>query len=298
MDSCHRMEKKMKFAHLRSFSILPKTPLFITGYPRSGTTLMRLIMNANSRIAIPDETSIFHWYFKRPFWQCLLNNRFSGNRLYDKAFGTDITANFDQKPLGFRLNAKKSIDFLFSEYAKKEGKEFWGDKTPLHTQFADHIFELFPNAFMINMVRDPRAVVASSKRYFDKKRGKFDFWITQNVEETTNRWKWEIGLTEKFKEKYADQFELVIYEELVLNPEKVVKQLCEKIGLDFEEGMMAHHKGNYVQKGQVASTDWHQEATKPINPANIDKWKNELTQEEIEQVEKALEGSMKTYGYL
>lgn len=288
----------MKFAYQHSFSILPKTPLFITGYPRSGTTLMRLIMNAHSQMAIPDETSIFHWYYKRPLWRRLITNKLSGNRVYDKAFGSDITRAFDQKPLSFRLNLQKTVEFLFAEYAKGEGKPYWGDKTPLQTQFSDQIFQMFPNAFILNMVRDPRAVVASSKRYFDKKRGKFDFWITNNVEETMDRWRWELGLTEAFKEKYADRYEVVIYENLVLNPEQAIRNICDRIGFEFEPSMMAHHEANHLEKGKVQGTDWHQETTKPINKANIDKWRNELTNEEISQIEDGLESEMKRYGYL
>lgn len=255
-------------------------------------------MNAHSQLAIPDETSIFHWYYKRPFWQKLLTNKLSGNRLYDKAFGTEITRAFDQQSMGFRMNAGKSIDFLFSEYAKSEGKPYWGDKTPLHTQFSDQIFELFPNAFVLNMVRDPRAVVASSKRYFDKKRGKFDFWITNNIEETIDRWQWEIGLTETFKEQYASQYEVVVYENLVLQPEETIRNICEKTGFAFEPAMMAHHETKHLEKGKVQGTDWHKEATKPINKANIDKWRNELSTDEIAQIEESLEVEMKRYGYL
>lgn len=274
----------------------PKTPLFITGNPRSGTTLMRLIFNNHSLIGIPDETNLLHWYFKRPAWQRLLNSKIGDNRVLVKAFGSAICSEFDAQPSAIRKDPKSGIEFLFNAFLNEEGKEYWGDKTPLQTQFLDQIWEMFPYAFVINMIRDPRAVVASAKRYFDKKRGPYDFWITRNIEETVARWKTEVSRSTEYESKRPDFMSRVYYEGLVENPQKVLAPVCQKMGIEFESQMLDYHQDRKSDKNKL--TDWHLETTKPINKGNVDKWRTELTEDEINYIERELKDEMIAFGYL
>ncbi|MFY0673649.1 MAG: sulfotransferase [Bacteroidia bacterium] len=274
----------------------PNLPLFITGHPRSGTTLLRLIFNKHSQLAIPDETGMFHWFYKRPWYKQHTRSRIRIPSPKSLAFGEPIIEAFNKKPKAFRNNAKESMGFLYKEYAKSVGKQFWGDKTPLHTQFTDQILKLFPNAFIINLVRDPRAVISSAKRNMKNKREGTDFWITDDLDKTIERWKWEYGLIQRFTSKYSEQSVLLIYEDFVANPEMHLRSLCEQIGLPFEPEMLNYHKDSNKEVKDMNA--WHKETTKPINIKNIDKWKEELDANEIEQIESSLKSEMTELGYL
>lgn len=273
-----------------------KLPLFITGHPRSGTTLLRLIFNSHSKIVIPDETGLFHWFYKRPWYKKYTRSKIPIPSAKSKAFGEDIISLFNEQGRSLRNAPKKAISFLYEELAKRENKEFWGDKTPLHTQFTDQIFELFPNAFIINLVRDPRAVISSAKRNLKNKREGTDFWITDDLDKTIARWKWEYGLISKYTAKYPNSSVLLVYEEFVANPEAHLKTLCPQMGLEFEAEMLNYHKAQSAKKNDMSA--WHKETAKPVNPKNIDKWRDELTPEEIGQIERELAVEMKEIGYL
>lgn len=274
----------------------PKVPLFITGHPRSGTTLLRLIFNSHSQIAIPDETGLLHWYYKRPWYKKYTRSKMPIPSAKSRAFGDDIIRAFNDQPRSIRNNPKAGISFLYEQLSQKEGKQYWGDKTPLHTQFTDQIFELFPEAFIINLVRDPRAVISSAKRNLKNKREGTDFWITDDLDKTIERWRWEFGLIKQFTSKYPNNSVLVIYEELVANPEPMLEQLCGQLGIEFEPEMLNYHKDRKKETDKM--TEWHKETAKPVNPKNIDKWRSELSDDEVATIEDKLKAEMTEMGYL
>ena len=212
----------------------PRFPLFITGHPRSGTTMLRLIFNSHSQIAIPDETGLLHWFYKRPWYKKYTRSKIPIPSPKSRAFGEDIIHNFNQQPRSLRNDPKKAISFLYEALAAKEGKPYWGDKTPLHTQFTDQIIALFPDAFIVNLIRDPRAVISSAKRNVKKKREGTDFWITDDLNKTIERWRWEFGLINKFCDKYPQNTLKLIYEDFVANPEKHLRSICSNLGVAFE----------------------------------------------------------------
>lgn len=213
-----------------------------------------------------------------------------------RAFGEDIIERFNQQPRQLRNHPQKAIEFLYQSLAKREGKKYWGDKTPLHTQFTDQIFEMFPNAFIINLVRDPRAVISSAKRNLKNKREGTDFWITDDLNKTIERWRWEYGLIKKYTQQYPAQSVLLRYEDFVAEPEKQLKALCTKMGLPYEPAMLNYHEERRKKKEEM--TEWHRETAKPVNAGNIDKWRDELSDEELQQIETALSNEMKEMGYL
>ncbi len=150
------------------------SPIFIVGAPRSGTTMMRLILNAHPHIAIPPETS----YFPDIYWRSVASNATARNaaswpqavdsfmRLCEARFRPTL----DLREVGdtLRLGAPDFgllLTLPLDRWAAAQGKSRWGEKTPLHIFYADVIMRLFPAAKIVAMQRDPRAVVASLNRF-------------------------------------------------------------------------------------------------------------------------------------
>ena len=274
-----------------------RLPLFIVGSPRSGTTLLRLMFNSHSEIAIPDETNIFGWIYERPFYKSFMPLRSKENQLLCKALGNKIVEEFDALPYIKRKNTKDIVDFLFGKYAEKCGKKYWGEKTPGHSKYITEIKDIYPRSTIIYMVRDPRAVVASSKRYTKQKRGGTkDFWMHSDISESIKMWKNSITPSMNNRDKVL----FVLYETLVSKPEKVLRNITGNIGITYEETMLEYYKNsdeNLAVKidGEVAK--WHKETLKKANTKNIDKWKKELSVDEIREIESRLEKYFTFFNY-
>lgn len=264
-------------------------PIFIVGCPRSGTTVMKELFNNHPEVAIPDETGIFDWLYNRPLYKKLLPLKASKNLALVKSLGEAVTNEFDALPASKRKSAKSAIDFLLQGYAKRERKSYWGEKTPLNIHYLGKILNIYPDATIIYMIRDPRAVASSFKRYIDHKRGKEDFWITEDINKAIKLWKKSVDQATYFK----NQVNFVKYEDFVANPQSTVQELCEIIGLHYYEKMFKFYKNSSPSNQEV----WHRETTKPVNQSNIDKWQTELSEEEIKTIERDLKGYMEKFDY-
>ena len=129
-------------------------PLFVLGVSRSGTTMLRVILDRSPGIAIPDET----------FFIPQLAHRHPARSTRPSSSRT--SAGFRGSPPGGsrrgRLAARlrpgmttgEALDAIFSAYAAKHGKPRWGDKTPMYMRHLGLIERLFPDAQYVHL--DPR----------------------------------------------------------------------------------------------------------------------------------------------
>src|SRR5829696_2766224 len=118
---------------------MSRGPLFIVGAMGSGTTLLRLVLDAHPNIAIPPETGFMRAYDAHRYTPF-------------KASGKDW-----MKRLGWNDTDRDELlgelyDRAFMRYAREHGKERWGEKTPLHTWHIDDMARLFPEARFIGIV--------------------------------------------------------------------------------------------------------------------------------------------------
>ncbi|MGK7920780.1 MAG: sulfotransferase [Trichodesmium sp.] len=175
-------------------------PIFIIGCPRSGTTLLRLILDSHPNISCGPETQFLedlgtivgkHWNrierygFKKDYW-------------YEK-----IAEMFNS----FQI-----------EYATKRGKERWAEKSPNYTRKLGFINTLFPNSQFIHIIRDGRDVVASHR----------DRWGYKAGIKATNTWRNDVKSAVKFgKNLPKNRYYELRYEELVKDTEKTLFPLFE-----------------------------------------------------------------------
>ena len=195
-----------------------QSPIFIVGMARSGTTLLRSILNSHPNIAIPRETTFFYLvekYLKvhnvatfskeevEKFWDWYSQKRrFTYLDLDKKMVEENINKTNDSK--GF----KNIFDSVMNTYKNINNKTRWGEKTPGHEEYLEDIFELYPEAKVIFMIRDPRAIHSSMNNVP---------WNNQFVSVIIKRWNTSVRIYNKFKED--DRIKLVTYEELVTDIE-------------------------------------------------------------------------------
>jgi hypothetical protein len=149
-------------------------PVFVIGFPRSGTTLLREEISAHPAFCIPPESSFMTWLLpaffdwetddclgkKEDFIEAILRARkfklwgISGGEIYKQ-----IEA---QTPSTYA----ELISLVYRIYCRKTGKPHaqWGDKNNVHGLHLREMLGLYPRARIIWVIRDPRDVWASVKR--------------------------------------------------------------------------------------------------------------------------------------
>ena len=253
--------------------ILPN-PIFIGGCGSSGTTLLRRIMNAHSQIACGKEFSLFDRpMFYRLTMDELKQNFYSQNfealedgvvfpirTSYGSYCGLYLPNALTQyhspeiaaKIMDSSINPAEFASLFFSSYAMARGKNRWAEKTPNNIFCADKILEFFPDSKFIHVVRDGRDVCHSliNRRKF-------------NPYAACSRWIMavEAGMRLRGNKRY---FELR-YEDLVLNPEKAIKNLFCFLDEPFESQVL-----NSYQSGEKEAFGYGE---KPIHAQSIGKWK-------------------------
>jgi len=131
-------------------------PVIILGVGRSGTTLLRVMLDRSSEIAIPYEsffvTPLAHRHGRRPNLDDFLDDLGRFYQLYEWGISPD-----DVRPK-FRegMTTGEAIAAVFEVYAGHEGKPRWGDKTPLYMQHLPTLERLFSDALWVHLVRDGR----------------------------------------------------------------------------------------------------------------------------------------------
>jgi hypothetical protein len=218
------------------------------------------------------------------------------------AFGVDLAAEFDslrryRRPRGRR----DKVAWFFERYAHQRGKEYWGDKTPGHARYIRELKELFPEGTIVFMLRDPRAIVASFLRYKESSlRRKADFWICDTLEEAIKSYRRYIrpGIN------FAEHLELVRYEDLVAQPLNTLRDLCNKLGLDFDPQMLQYKaslEGEFFEgasKRDGALPEWKQAGLRGIDPTLVDNWRRELSGEQLEYANRELSPFLSLFGYI
>ncbi|OGL43654.1 MAG: hypothetical protein A2W05_08050 [Candidatus Schekmanbacteria bacterium RBG_16_38_10] len=267
-------------------------PVFILGVQRSGTTLLRLILNSHSDIAIPEEAAFLRPIIKKKY----IYNEISGKdlkRIYSYLKNSPHYAlwNYDSSKFlnwlkkQHSISLKEFINNLFMSYAESEGKIRWGDKTPSLFRKVDLLYQLFPEAKFIHIVRDGRDVFDSRRRMDSTK---------DNAAVMAIEWRYKIYKIERFLELLPPSNKYTLrYEDLLINPEETLKNLCGFMQVEYEPQMR-----DFYRKSKYYVGSHHSKLIfKPITSENLQKWKKKLSEKEIKVFNLLANRYLKKYGY-
>jgi len=278
-----------------------QSPIFIVGANRSGTTLLRLILNAHSRIAIPDELIYWNTYmagkrvetWRNPDLSTIAYTRFVQDFLEkrsDSLPGIDV-ATLEQRILqSEQKDLREPYRLTLEAWVQHHGKKRWGEKTPGNLFFADVLYEMFPSARFIYMVRDPRAGVASMQRVKLFPDDVIFNALNRRKHATTGRQILETNVP-------ANQRTTVRYEDLVATPEPVVQRLCDFLQEPYEPEMLRFHRNAEQYMTPEASDSHNAAATRPISKKQAEKWRTELSNTDVACIEWICQNEMEAFGY-
>ena len=258
--------------------ILKKPPFFIIGVGRSGTTLIRLMINNHPNIAIPYESHFITKYHEKLNDYGDLNNKNNLIKIVSDILAEELLSKWDHS---FKLenivtdiseNTLKGIfDSIYKNYAKSKGKIRWGDKS----DYLDRMYvinEIFPESKFIHIVRDGRDV-ASSVLKLD--------WGPNDIIAAAEWWNNYVNLAKCMgamigEERYIE----VRYEDLVQDSENELKRICSFLDEEFSTEMLNYYKSSKTSvpnefKGLHYNTD------KPPKASRTYAWKKEMSPTDI-----------------
>ncbi len=265
------------------------------GCPRSGTTLMRLMLLSHPRIAVPPECRfVLPSYFGRERFGDLTQE---SNRRALAKFITSKKGQFDRLGIDRDATVQAIVDApptigsalsaTFAQYAKRFDKPRWGDKFPTYIEHVDDLLRLYPDAQMINMVRDGRDAAASLTR---------QRWSKRDTPEAIAQWNRAVDYGRRAARRVpADQWLEVRYEDLVRDPEPLLKDLCNFLGEDFAPGMLTPY-----EVGSDATVDGRPLAGKlagEVTTSSIGRWQNTFEPWEAELMNAMSGRRLRSLGY-
>lgn len=240
--------------------MITKRPIFIGGFMRSGTTLLRYLLDSHPNISCGPETVRFI-----PELRTYIDNVLSSD-VFVKTLD-----NFDlNEEKFFSLAATDTISSFFSPLCENNNKTRWATKTPSNILHFDFLSRAFPDAYFIHVIRDGRECLCSLNNVN---------WWSKPLEnpvafyDTAKRWAEyvETGRTHGKNIRYLE----IKYEDLTENPKQELLKILNFIEEDWDDALLAHEKREYKHEVMVDARN-KAGAARPIEKQEM-KWKNILS---------------------
>lgn len=252
-------------------------PFFIVGCQRSGTTLLRLMVNAHPRLRVPRES----WFISDLMDQLPLDSPLTEQ---ERELAFRLISNHhrwkeweiaDEK-LREIIDSLESpllrdlVDAVFQNCANPENKPRWGDKTPPYLKEMDRLHQLFDKAKFIHIIRDGRDVCVSllKTKWNDR----------TTIEQIAQYWceMVEAGIASGGrlgKELYLE----VNYEDIVLQPEESLKRICDFLGEEFDGRMLDFYQSSSEELSEAQKQKQiHEKTKRPPKSSDAYRWRREM----------------------
>jgi hypothetical protein len=265
--------------------------LFIVGYGRSGTTLLRAMLDAHPQVAIPDESHFVVPILRR-------RRRYERGGGFDaERFAADLVGHFgfrgwnlppDEARAAFRAEPPRSVSeglrLAYRLYARRHGKPRYGDKTPIHVLHVPLLAEGFPEARFVHVIRDGRDVACS---YLEQSFG------PSTVAEAAVRWKRAIRRGRRAGRRLGPaRYRELRYEELVEDPDPHLQDVCTFLDLAFDPAMLRYH-----ERDRVALERPHYRNVARPPTRGLRDWRREMPPGAVATFEAIAGGLLEDLGY-
>ena len=305
---------------------LPTEPeaIFVVGVPRSGTTMMRYLLETSDRIAIARENHFMghilgrrgaRHFFRRAgelsddgAVRKIVDMIYSGE--YERLAGwrrpspywywlkDSVTREeMERRLLAAERTERGMFEAFLRVYADFSGKPVMGEKTPTHLNYVDTLIEWFPGAKVIHMLRDPRAVYVSD-RYRRQTRDRFPYNIMRRVPGLLESyllvlysvsWRRALRKHAQLLRRHKGRYTIVRFEDVVRKPLETLPPVFEFLGVPMPD-TIATEVAVPQQHGMRASGEG-------IDPKAADRWRDRIRTPARKFLELTLRGPMRKYGY-
>ncbi|HKJ36694.1 MAG TPA: sulfotransferase [Solirubrobacterales bacterium] len=281
---------------------------FIVGVGRSGTTMLRLMLDAHPELAIPPETHF------APDLIAAIDDGAGPERAIEvmqsvRQWGDLHT---DSEEMLARLKALDewssgaALRCFYEMYAERQDKPRWGEKTPAYVRKMRRIEQALPEARFIHVIRDGRDVALSRwKRTLGE--GK-----RAPASQVAEGWQRRIRRAQKQGRRLGHYMELR-YEDLVTDTEERLREIADFLELGWDPVMLRYYERAADRMSEMArdlpSTDGkpvrpgeermqaHAMTQKPPDPSAMYRWREKMDPEDVAAFDAAAGELLSELGY-
>ena len=276
---------------------------FVVGVGRSGTTLLRLMLDAHPALAIGPETQ---------FVGDLIDLEIGGantDELVEAIVAARTWADFGLDPAAFAeraaaLDLAGVLRAFYGLYAQSREKPRWGEKTPAYMRRMLSIGDLLEEARFVHLIRDGRDVALSRRA-----RG---MGADKPMAKTAMLWRRRIERAHSEARRLPGRYLELRYEDLVADPEPQLRRICELIELDFDPAMLRHDEGAEGRLAELGDLDAeggrrardagerarsHSRAKEPASTSRIGAWRTEMESGDRHEFEAVAGSLLRDLGY-
>lgn len=276
---------------------------FIIGRPRSGTTLLRMLLEAHPNVVIPPESplilSLYKKYRKKTGWsredmeglfRDIRKQRYFESWLMDEtALRREMMTMTGENT--FR-NILKKVYLSYASLYPKDDIRLIGDKNPGYSLYIKRLHKLFPDSKFIYIARDYR------DNYLSLTRVNFEVPVIPLV---VYRWKFAYRQFRTLQQKHPSSFYYLKYEDLAAKPEAQFQRICEFLGIEFRKDVFGFYKKEVELKEAYGHSEEllniHRSLLKPVNTGRIGIWKGKMSEKQVRKADLVAGKAAEQAGY-
>ena len=281
----------------------------VVGCPRSGTSLLAVMLDSHPMLAVPPETTFLAHVaglegppgaLRKRFFEIVTTDRITVSNWTD--FGLDRDALRSRLEAIQPFTVAAGVRAFYAMYAESERKPRYGDKTPGYVFVMPSIAAVLPEAHFIHVIRDPGDTALSWRKTW--------FAPSQDFRELGAAWRRHVEAGRRAGAMLGHYTE-VRFEELVLQPERELRRLCAFLSLVWDPRMLdyraqgaarvARLRGRLHARGPMISREErqriHTNLVQPPDAQRLGVWRREMTAEERRELETGAGPLVRELGY-
>jgi hypothetical protein len=287
-----------------------RSPLpVVVGCPRSGTSLLAVMLDSHPELTVPPETSFVgtvatlqgpNESVRRNFFEVVTADRIAISNWSDFGLDKDLLWRRLEAIDPFTVSA--GLRAFYAMYAESQAKPRYGEKTPAYVFMMPQIAALLPEAHFIHLIRDPGDTALSWRKTW--------FAPSQDLRVLGEEWRKHVEAG-RSAANLVRRYVEVRFEDLVLHPERELKRLCEYISLPWNPVMLDYGaqgaarverlQGRRHARGQMIPreerTRIHANLTRAPDAGRLDVWRHEMSHAERRALEDAAGPLVRELGY-
>ena len=282
---------------------------FVVGVNRSGTTLLRMMLDAHPELTVPPETHFVPELVETaqeakgsPTPEALLATITSQREWGD--FGLTEEELLTRFRAHDPLTAGDALRDFYEAYAERVGKPRWGEKTPIYVKSMRKIESALPEARFVHVIRDGRDVALSIRDRATKE---------HPIDRIAERWVRRITRAREQARRLA-HYKEIRYEALILDTEPTLREVCEFFELPWDDAVLDYHqrsaerleemKRELPDQGKRTTLSverrmmTHARTTEKPDPRRVSRWRESMDRSDRELFESIAGPLLEELGYV